>query len=1137
MWFVCKKLRYLLLALVFFATGFSWKISDSFAATVNIPASTIIAVSNPAISNNDDIVFIGSTSGTLQIDVAKQLSTLTTAGTEIGNVDFTSANTLTLTGIAGTSVNQINRINFGSFDGTLDAKGATNSAAVGIITGTNNVGNLIFSGAVAQTVDSSIGSASISGGLKLKSVTISNTAGVTFSKNIYATTFTANENTTINGTGTIDIGTFAIADSKTIALSNNATIGTIATNNTGIINFGTNKTVTITGNITGAGTIQTAVNNTGALTFLGTSAQTVSANIGSSSVLKINSVAVSNSSGVTFGKNLYLNSLVVNEAATINGAGTVDITAATIANSKTLTLSNDATIGSVATNSSGILNFGANKTATITGNITGSGSIKTASNGTGALSFTGITAQTIGNQIGVSGTKLASISIANTDSTKLVTFNKDVYAASLTTSNNSNITFSGSSAQIVDAAIGLTGARFTNLTVSNSNGVNFKDNVFTSALAVTGALSLDSGKIITTNGNISGAGIIYGAGNLTLDSAATAQSVAATIGNSSSDKFGTITITSTGGTSFSKNIYAASIIGVGKNIIFNGSGAQTVDSILGASGSNLNQVTLNNSGGAVFNQNIFTDNFLVTSGRASLSGSSISLGSATVSSGGALYIANNATTGTLTSPGIISIASSKTLTASGNTNISGTLNVSVESLGVGLLNGGNVTIADGSTINVDYSNISSNPVISGNKIILNATSLTATMDNITSTDNSYLLITNFSKVGNQIQVSNQIDSSAVQSLGTYNSGIVQTILNSSTTSGNMNAVKAKMLSLTNTDDIKTASESLTAPRNNMNAMTAFAISDQVLSVIDSYSIPVNSGLDEKNKTRYKKTIWGEVFHNQNNQDKKEEITGYKNNVNGFVFGSDRLIKFGDNNYVFGVAAAYGHGKASSKSSTRQNSFVDSYQIALYNNNFGKSGLGFYNKNTLYAAIDQYKTVRIIEVGTFKAEADGKFSGNQHGFKTSIGYGIKIANEAVLSPNVGLHYSRLSQGNYTENGAGDVGLIVKNNDVNRLISEVGTSFATKIFMDEYDITLLPKVNLSWLHNFKSKGQESTFAFISGGSEINNVAPNLPQNLFNMDLEFNLPLEDNYDSFVTLKYKLQAGSAFMSNAGYISYNYLF
>ncbi len=77
----------------------------------------------------------------------------------------------------------------------------------------------------------------------------------------------------------------------------------------------------------------------------------------------------------------------------------------------------------------------------------------------------------------------------------------------------------------------------------------------------------------------------------------------------------------------------------------------------------------------------------------------------------------------------------------------------------------------------------------------------------------------------------------------------------------------------------------------------------------------------------------------------------------------------------------------------------------------------------------------------------------------------------------------------------------------------------------------------MHNFKSNGQESTFTFISGGSEINNTAPNLPQNLFNMDLEFNFPIEDHYDSFVTFKYKLQAGSVFISNAGYISYNYLF
>ena len=394
MWFVCKKLKFLRLIPVVFVAGFFCKISSGFASTtVTVLAASTVLVST--VADDDAVIFNGPPNGTLQIDTTKQLSSLTTAGVGIGNVDFTSVNTLTLTGIAGTSLNQINRINFGSFDGTLNIKGTTASAALGIITGTDNVGNLVFSGTSAQIVDSSIGSASLSGGLKLKSITVNNASGVTFSKNIYATTLTANENVIISGTGTVNVGTASIADSKTIALSNNAIFGSIETNVSGGLSFGANKILTITGNITGTGVIESVADDTGALVFSGTSAQTVATDIGSSSLFRISSATVNNSNGVTFSSDLHLNNFAVNESATINGSGVVDITLATIANSKILTLSNDASIGSINSNNSGILNFAANKTVTVTGNIIGTGAITTSTSNTGALSFTGITAQTV----------------------------------------------------------------------------------------------------------------------------------------------------------------------------------------------------------------------------------------------------------------------------------------------------------------------------------------------------------------------------------------------------------------------------------------------------------------------------------------------------------------------------------------------------------------------------------------------------------------------------------------------------------------------------------------------------------------------------------------------------------------------
>lgn len=137
------------------------------------------------------------------------------------------------------------------------------------------------------------------------------------------------------------------------------------------------------------------------------------------------------------------------------------------------------------------------------------------------------------------------------------------------------------------------------------------------------------------------------------------------------------------------------------------------------------------------------------------------------------------------------------------------------------------------------------------------------------------------------------------------------------------------------------------------------------------------------------------------------------------------------------------------------------------------------------------------------------------------------------PNSAIEYYRISQEDYVESGAGNAGLFVQNKDFNLALSNVGVKFASNYQIGQK--TLMPKLDLAWIHNLTNKGQSSTSSFIAGGNKVTASSNSLLKNTFNIGTELNLLSKDN--SSVALRYDLQLGHEFTSQILNLKYRLMF
>lgn len=162
----------------------------------------------------------------------------------------------------------------------------------GVIKGASTgVGNLLFSGSAAQTVDATIEVGQSANRLGQVGFSNVNASGVVFNNDVYA---------------------------SSLNFANNGGIATVA--------IASSKTIDVTGNVTQNSGGSAIIKGAGKVNLSGSAAQTISSGPGASTSDRLGDLTINNASGVTLAGNNFLTSLTLtNGAIGVNGDKVTDV--------------------------------------------------------------------------------------------------------------------------------------------------------------------------------------------------------------------------------------------------------------------------------------------------------------------------------------------------------------------------------------------------------------------------------------------------------------------------------------------------------------------------------------------------------------------------------------------------------------------------------------------------------------------------------------------------------------------------------------------------------------------------------------------------------------------------------------------
>ncbi len=486
---------------------------------------------------------------------------------------------------------------------------------------------------------------------------------------------------TFSGGTNISAGTLAVANGDAIANDSSVSIAAGAT-----LALNSNETI---GNLSGAGAIDLGSST---LTTNQTADTTFSGNISGSGGLSFNQTGSANHSLTLSGSNSYTGSTTLLNYGWLRLDGDASMSSSSavrVNGNSVLTLLSDQTIGSLASNSANasiqlgshsLTSGGDNSSTSVSGIISGSGSLIKQGNGVltlaGDNSYSGTTTVSAGTlsiggdaNLGTGDLTLAGSTLDITGTTTVD--NAIAFTGNSTIDNSNAVTLSGAISGAYDLT--KTGAGTLTLSGSNSYGATY---ISAGNLSVDNDTNLGSGAInlaADTTLALTGATTVDNAivlgGNATVTAATNATLSGVVSGAYTLNKTGAATLTLSG-----NNTYGATTVGAGTLSV--------------ASDANLGSDTLTLAAGST----------LATSNATTIDNAIALSGNATVNTGAATTLS-----GVISGSNDLTKTGAATLTLSGSNTYSGSTSVSAGTLSVagdGNLGAGSLNLANGTTLQI-----------------------------------------------------------------------------------------------------------------------------------------------------------------------------------------------------------------------------------------------------------------------------------------------------------------------------------------------------------------------------------------------------------------------------------------------------
>lgn len=481
---------------------------------------------------------------------------------------------------------------------------------------------------------------------------------------------------------------------------------------------------------------------------------------------------------------------------------------------------------------------------------------------------------------------------------------------------------------------------------------------------------------------------------------------------------------------------------------------------------------------------------------------SFDVGTININPGGTLNVVNigfslRGGTGGVANNGTLGVPAGQTATIYGNysqtgTGIFRTGVASNSSYGKLLLSSGGVaTFPANARIDVD---VVGSPALTAGTVLTEVVGVaygsTLNASTFAVTDNSALFDFTAAKVGDSVNLT--IAAASASSSSSSATSYVQAARNPASTGAAgifdslMNSPGGMGSIITALGQLPTGQQVSDAIRKTLPLMVTgvksagFTGSRNIDKIIQS-RVEQSSGLSGGDDIASDRQLWVKPVGSLADQSDLKGVSGFKSRSYGLVVGADSVVS---SKLRVGGAVSYTSSRVDSNSAVAPNTAkTDSYRLIGY----GSYSLDSVTDVNFQADIATGKTEgkRFINFGGV-TNADSSYRSNIVHLGAGLGRTYPWAAKTTITPSIRLDYTRISDGAYTETGAGPLNLAVNKNSAAELVL-----YGEGKLIHELSDTTKLSANLGAGYDFLAKQSSLTAAFAGGGGQFItnglNVAP--------------------------------------------------
>jgi outer membrane autotransporter protein len=475
-------------------------------------------------------------------------------------------------------------------------------------------------------------------------------------------------------------------------------------------------------------------------------------------------------------------------------------------------------------------------------------------------------------------------------------------------------------------------------------------------------------------------------------------------------------------------------------------------------------------------------------------------------------------TGNLTNNGLVDLAPDTTLHVAGNAtfNAGSILRTTVSTTGYGQLAvTGTATFNDGALVK---------PVIQGGVVTSGQSFTVLISSGITGAPeiaSNGLLHWNVSTVGNNLVLTADVQGTNISGASAGAASAVNALLSFD------NPLGLQLQNLGSAAEVQKAAEQLRPEINGASMNATLRTTSQVEGVVDARISETH--LAQANGLRGMSAgdgavdsgVWLQGFGFAGQQDRINNVDGYKANGGGMAAGADTLLS---DALRVGAAFSYANTTLDAQGSNiGNNNRINSYQGMLYASWLAD---GWYLNGIAGVGQHQFDSRRLVNIGGVIDNPKANYDAWQYFGKVELGLPIAVNNQFSVVPVASLAFSYLDQDAYTETSTNGAALSVQSNDSTSFRSGLGG----KAFYNftAGDIKTVLEGRAIWQHEFADTKQDTTASFAAGGSTFIAQGVAIKREAFNLGASLKFVNEDATQS-LSLSYDADIRDQYIGHTG--------